>query len=175
MTPLQQARVDVAEIVGRMTTGDTAAIFALDERFHVAIGKVVRKHFGRLNYVPNRIEVDDMVHDFCLWLFDHASSWRPDGGALPWHWADQKIFQFCNEYIGTYCVSIETPWVLADGESVPLTDVIAERAHVEQPRQRDDDMVAVLEAVRKNAERVRTRLLADDPTLSTRIAVLRAA
>ena len=49
-----------------------------------------------------RAEIDELVGDAALVLFEHAGSWRPEGGALPWVWAQHRIVNAVDRHLGCF-------------------------------------------------------------------------
>lgn len=77
-----------------MAAGDAAFFFTFIEHFGAPVAATVRRlvaEMGRTDVLHDPAEIDGIVHDVAFFLFDHAGGWQPDGGALPWVWADRGI------------------------------------------------------------------------------------
>jgi hypothetical protein len=77
-----------------MAAGDAAFIFTLIEHFGGQLTGAVRRivvETGRTDIGSDAAEIDGLVQDTAFFLFDHAGAWNPEGGALPWVWADRGI------------------------------------------------------------------------------------
>lgn len=96
-------RTRVAALMARMATGDQAAAITLYLEFGDAVrAKVARiaRSQGALHLTPE--DVDALAVDVCLDLVPRAGSWDPDGGALPWVWAQRRIVTHVARYVGQY-------------------------------------------------------------------------
>ena len=77
-----------------MAAGDAAFIFTLIEHFGGYLAGAVRRivgEMGRADVLADPGEIDGLVQDAAFFLYDHAGAWHPDGGALPWVWAERGI------------------------------------------------------------------------------------
>jgi len=92
----------LVEIMDAMASGDTAAVFALRAEYGGAIGAAVRDALRRRGAVCPREEVESLVVDVCLMLFDTADSWSAQGGALPWIWAQMRVGNLVDRHLGQY-------------------------------------------------------------------------
>lgn len=102
-----RARPAVDALMARMAEGDSAAVFTLAEWHGNRIAGVVRRHLRTCGV--DRIAPDDLrglVLDACMALFEVAHAWRP-GGALPWWWAQGRIFEEVRRWVGVHADSIE--------------------------------------------------------------------
>lgn len=88
MTPERRERL--AQIMAAMAV-DRSAVFALTTEFHDELARTVRAVMRADNHELTVNEVNDLVMDAALELMPIASSWRPEGGALPWTWAKERI------------------------------------------------------------------------------------
>ena len=81
-------------LMGRMADGDLAAVFTLQKEFAGPLRGVVRtilRDLHRQDVMADPDEVDGLIQEVSLVIFDNAPRWRPDGGALPWVWAYRAI------------------------------------------------------------------------------------
>jgi hypothetical protein len=86
-----------------MAAGDRAATFTLYSEYGSAIAGAVRRQLAHRGvHELSRGEVDGLVMDMCLELYDLAPSWHADSGALPWVWAGQRIGNIVDRWLGQY-------------------------------------------------------------------------
>lgn len=98
----------VAALMARMADGDAAAAFELYEQFGTAIAATVRRLFAKRGVVgPPRDEVDGVVIEACMDLFERAASWSPDGGAMPWVWGERRIANLVDRALGQHADPID--------------------------------------------------------------------
>ncbi len=100
-------REEVASLLAAMASGDEAATFTLAARHGHRIAGVVRRHLRRCGV--DRIapeDLDGLVLDACLALRDVAGSWRADG-ALPWWWAQGRIGEVVQAWVGVHADSLD--------------------------------------------------------------------
>lgn len=94
-TTLAAPQVDLGEIMAHLAAGDVAWVYTLKAHHGTRIAAAVRRVLGELGQARvarDADEVDDIVDEVCFdVLFEKAASWRPDGGALPWVWAEKAI------------------------------------------------------------------------------------
>jgi hypothetical protein len=89
-----EERTELERLMAAMASGDIAATMRFGERFGSRLAAVVRRHLRdlhRTDIAERRDEVSSLVSDAVLVIFDKAGGWSPDGGALPWVWADRAI------------------------------------------------------------------------------------
>lgn len=102
----------VAVLMARMAAGDAAAIFELYDEFGAAIAASVRRVLATRGAVGlPREEVDGIVIEVCTDLFERAASWSPDGGALPWVWAERRIGNLVDRALGQHADSLDVEHV----------------------------------------------------------------
>lgn len=97
----------VEQIMTRLAAGDAAAVFTLYEHHGHRVAGVVRRQLARCGV--DRINGEDLqslVLDACMELLDVAGSWRP-GGALPWWWAEGRIRNVVNGWVGVHADSLD--------------------------------------------------------------------
>lgn len=93
----------VAELMARMAQGDAAAAFMLYEEFGAVIRRVLRGFLvdvGTREITP--ADLDGLTLDAVVALLDAAPAWRPDGGAMPWTWAERKLRALVRAHVGIY-------------------------------------------------------------------------
>ncbi len=90
----RERRERLEALMQRMADGDLAAVITFQDEFADRLRGVVRtvlRDLHREDVMASPGEVDGLVCDATFVLFDHAAGWRPDGGALPWVWAQRAI------------------------------------------------------------------------------------
>jgi RNA polymerase sigma factor (sigma-70 family) len=149
----------LAELMARIAAGDGVALFQLLELHRASIRATVVRSLRKLS---TRVEVallDELVAETMLVIRDTAGSWRPEGGALPWVWAERRIHQRISAYIGQHAVELD--------ESLDNTDT---RAGVASDRDEDewqtlqflaarDERVALLRVALEQVTTVRHRAI----------------
>jgi DNA-directed RNA polymerase specialized sigma24 family protein len=86
-----------------MAAGDAAFIFTLLEHFGGHLAGAVRRivgEMGRTDVLTDPAEIDGLVQDAAFFLYDHAAAWQPEGGALPWVWAERGIRNLVASAVG---------------------------------------------------------------------------
>ena len=73
----------LVELMAAMAGGRIEAAFALRDEFAGALRRAVRRALRARQVDLPKAEIDELVADAALVLFEHAGSWRPEGGALP--------------------------------------------------------------------------------------------
>lgn len=93
---------DLVAIMRRLAGGDEAAVVTLYERYGgpiaAAVQRVARQRRGRID----RDDLDGLVFEVCFELASIASSWSPDGGALPWVWARHRVANVVDRVLGQW-------------------------------------------------------------------------
>lgn len=97
----------LVHIMSRMAAGDRAAVFALYLDFGAPIAAAVRRHAGGMGVVFPADEVDALVMDACIAIMESAHSWDPNGGALPWNWAERRVRHMVAVQIGIHTDSLD--------------------------------------------------------------------
>lgn len=125
----------LVRIMHRLAAGDQAATFTLYTEFGGHIAAAVRRLAGPMGATLDADEVDGLVLEACLALLESAPSWDPDGGALPWNWAERRLRHIVAVHIGIYTdpLSDSHDWELDAVESTPAAVASS-----------DDDPVATL-------------------------------
>lgn len=95
---------DIAVVMAHLADGDVAFVTTLTEHHGARIAATVRRllrGIGQAHIADDHREVTDIVEEVALdVIFEKASSWRPDGGALPWVWAEKAIRQLIVARVG---------------------------------------------------------------------------
>lgn len=98
----QQGFERVTTLMADMAHGDAAAAFALQAEFAPQLAAAVRRVLNGRGVELGRSELDEVVADVVLELFDHAAAWRPEGGALPWVWAQLRVANVVDRHLGHF-------------------------------------------------------------------------
>ena len=134
----------VVELMTRMATKDRAAVVSLYQEFGPTIASVMRRILGHFHVERiDREDLDGLVIDACLALYDCAEAWRPDGGAQPWTWAERRLRALVATFIGLHTD------VLEDERADTLA--AAEAAGLDE----DPDELAVLDVLAATGDRAR--------------------
>jgi DNA-directed RNA polymerase specialized sigma24 family protein len=98
----------VAAIMARMAAGDEAAAVTLflefGEHVKAKVRRIVRSQ-GASHLTSD--DIDGLAFDACLALVPRAGSWDPNGGALPWVWAERRLVSLVAAYVGQYGTSYD--------------------------------------------------------------------
>jgi hypothetical protein len=95
-------------LMAKMAAGDRAAPFALYSEFGNHMASMLRRQLARLGVNSiDPVELDGLVIDACLALFDCAAGWDPDGGALPWNWAARRLAGIASAWVGQHADSFD--------------------------------------------------------------------
>lgn len=128
----------VAALMARMAGGERDALYELYREFGGAVAGALRAELRRLGLVRVAPEdVDGLVLDACLDLFDRAASWDPARGVLPWTWARLRLRATAVAWVGQFAgplpeggpVDAAAPAAPAGGDAAALTvlDALAAR------------------------------------------------
>lgn len=105
--------------MSEMATGDASAAFALYEEFGPIIRRVLRGHLAELGlHSPAPDDLDGLTLDAVMALYAAASSWKPDGGAMPWTWAERRMRTIARSHIGQWADELSDDH---DGPADPVT------------------------------------------------------
>jgi hypothetical protein len=101
-----------------MAGGRIEAAFHLREEFAGSLRHAVRRALRARQVELPVSEVEELVADAALVLFEHAGAWRPEGGALPWIWAQHRIVNAVDRHIGMFVDALDDDrlarWEAAD-------------------------------------------------------------
>jgi len=108
-----------------MAAGDTAAVFSLYREFWGQLAGFMRRQLRRLGVEQVETEeVDGMVIDACVMLYDCGAAWTPEGGALPWNWADRRLAGVASRWVGQYADEFDAARTEVDSDTpTPLYEV----------------------------------------------------
>lgn len=112
-------RAQVTELMRRIADGDTAAIFEMHAENQAALSAAVYRVAHRWGITLRYDEVQDLTLDAALAVAEAARGWRPDGGALPWKWAERRIGDAIATRLGRLVTSPLTDW---DGDDIDLPE-----------------------------------------------------
>lgn len=131
--------------------GDSAAVFRLYDEFGGLLAVLLRKELRRQGV--RRIDEEDLdglVLDTCVVLFDIAPAWDPRHGVPPWTWARARMVELVRSWTGTHA----EPFDDAVDETIPTPGIAGSTGELAEP--------AVEEVLRLlAAEREDCRVLAE--------------
>lgn len=91
-----------------MAAGDRGATFDLYAEFGGPIRATVRRLLRRLGVdAVSPEDLDGLVIDACLELQGCADAWDPEGGALPWVWAERRLLAVVSRWVGQHADVLE--------------------------------------------------------------------
>lgn len=96
-------RARVEELMADMAAGDSDAVWQLVDEFGSVLRASVLRlvtEWGRRDVAVDESEIQGLVCDVALMLFERASAWDPEGGALPWTWAERAIRSLVAAHLG---------------------------------------------------------------------------
>ncbi len=106
----------LAVIMRLMAGGDAAAVFMLYGEFGAPIAGAVRRHLAAVGVrAAPREDIDGLVIEACLELFDCAGGWDPDGGALPWNWAERRLRTMVSRSVDRHTDPFDDEWTETPG------------------------------------------------------------
>lgn len=122
-------------VMAAMAAGDKAAVFSLYGEFRSHLAAFMRRELRRLGVEnPGADEVDGLVIDACLALFDCGGAWKPDGGALPWTWAGRRLAGVASQWVGQHADELDAARVeLGAGEEpvIPAPGAAGDEAELD--------------------------------------------
>lgn len=96
-----ERRERLEKTMAGLADGDLAMLFALQEHFGPDIRWALTGLARRLDLrVPDRDELDGLVLDACDELAEVARWWRPEGGALPWVYGQERLANLLRRHAG---------------------------------------------------------------------------
>lgn len=113
----------VDSLMARMAAGDTDAMFELADHHGGRIAGEVRRQLrvcGVERIAPE--DLDGLVLDACMALFDVAGAWR-SGGAQPWTWAKDRIRGAVRVWVGVHADSLDNAARGDVADAPPLSTV----------------------------------------------------
>jgi hypothetical protein len=121
-------RVRLEEIMAAIAGGDGAAVFVLVEEFDGQLRAAVRRLGEGLRVRLSAEDLDELVVEAALALVPVAGSWRPDGGALPWTWAEKRLLNVVSRHVGQHHDELDEAAIERAGrddgpDGVPAHDV----------------------------------------------------
>lgn len=98
----------LAQVMAQAAAGVQTAPIALYEEFGLAIGRSMRRHLSDLGLRDvDPVDLHGLTMDACFVLYDHARSWSPAGGALPWVWAERRLRQLASSFVGQWSDTLD--------------------------------------------------------------------
>lgn len=116
-------RERLAEVMAEAAAGAPLAPLRLYQEFGQPVMRSLRSHLRSLGQTA--VDPDDLhglTMDACMELADLAASWRPDGGALPWVWAERRLRRLASDFVGQWSVELDEA-VLDLPEAAPAAGV----------------------------------------------------
>ena len=105
---METDKARIADLMARMAEGDDDAIFALYGEYGARLAAVMRRHLAAVGVQgATRDDVDGLVIDACIDLASCAGAWRPDGGALPWTWAGNRLRGLAARFAGVHADELD--------------------------------------------------------------------
>ena len=94
----------VAEIMKSMRDGDRAAVFTLAAEFGGDIASAMRSHLRAVGVgAVARSDLDALVVDACLVLWQIGGGWDAGHATVPWTWARRRLRRLAADYVGQWC------------------------------------------------------------------------
>ena len=100
--PSRDRQIRLAGIMARLAKGDGVALMELLVEFAQPLRAAVRRSLDRLQYVADAELAEELVMETALVVEQVAPGWRPEGGALPWVWAEARIHARISAYLGQH-------------------------------------------------------------------------
>lgn len=97
----------VTQLMDRMAGGDSAAVFCLQAEFAPQLAAALRRVLSGRGVELPRSEIEELVADLALELYEHAGGWRPEGGALPWVWAARRVANVVDRHLGQFTEELD--------------------------------------------------------------------
>lgn len=105
---MERERFDrLVELMATMASGRVEAAFTLRDEFAGSLRRAVRRALRARGVEVGPAELDELVGDSALVLFELAPAWRPEGGALPWVWAQHRIGNVVDRHLGTFADELD--------------------------------------------------------------------
>lgn len=101
------ARTRLVEIMARLGAGDRSAAFSLLEEFGPHIRAAIRRHVVGFGVQPDAETLAELTTSAVLEIAACGGSWRPDGGALPWVWAERRLRLMVSRFVGQHHDSLD--------------------------------------------------------------------
>ena len=118
----QKKRVE--ELMGRMAADDEAAVVPFVAEFGPVLRAVMRSHLGAMGVERvNAAELDGLAMDAAFAICDKAAGWRPDGGALPWNWADRALRDVAARSVGIHADELTDERTMTMEAPTPRSEV----------------------------------------------------
>jgi hypothetical protein len=89
--PLPELRDSVALAMAAIVQGEPEGFVALFRLATPPVRKLIAFELGAVGFRLSPDQLDDLTRSAVVDIAGLAGTWRPDGGALPWNWARQRI------------------------------------------------------------------------------------
>jgi len=115
----EEERARLAELMARLGAGDTSAMWDLHAEFGPRLAAQMRQHVRAVNArPPSEDELEGMVLDGWFALRECAASWDPEGGALPWNWARQRLRKVATDWVGQFADELDETFTIPSSSHV---------------------------------------------------------
>jgi DNA-directed RNA polymerase specialized sigma24 family protein len=122
----------LVQVMEQVAARDRAAVVMLYREFGSMIAGVLRRHLGRLGVGGvDRDELDGLVLDACIELYDCGGAWLHETGVAPWTWADKRLAALVSSWVGQHAeeldersTAVAAPRGRSSREAAPI-DVLA--------------------------------------------------
>lgn len=148
------------KVMAAMAAGDRGATFDLYAEFGGPIRATVRRLLRRLGLdsVPQE-DLDGLVIDTCLELQGCADAWEPDGGALPWVWAERRLLAVVSRWVGQHADALDDRNEVVERMVAPGTGASSEPSALELLGRLDDPTCRLLREALESVASVRDRTI----------------
>jgi len=89
--PLPELRASVALAMAAIVQGEPEGFVSLFRLATPPVRKLIASELSAVGFRLSRDQLDDLTRSAIVDIAGLAGTWRPDGGALPWNWARQRI------------------------------------------------------------------------------------
>ena len=89
--PLPELRTSIAIAMEGIVQRDPEGFVSLFRLATPPVRKLIASELNAAGFRLSREELDDLTRSAVVDIAGLAGTWRPDGGALPWNWARQRI------------------------------------------------------------------------------------
>jgi len=147
-------------VMAAMAAGDRGATFDLYAEFGGPIRAAVRRLLRRLGVDSVAQEdLDGLVIDACLELQGCAEAWDPEGGALPWVWAERRLLAVVSRWVGQHADTLEDRGEVLERMVASAAGASSEPSALEVLARLDDPTCILLREALESVASVRDRTI----------------
>jgi hypothetical protein len=147
-------------VMAAMAAGDRGATFDLYAEFGGPIRAAVRRLLRRLGVDSAAQEdLDGLVIDACLELQGCAEAWDPEGGALPWVWAERRLLAVVSRWVGQHADALEDRGEVIERMVASVAGASSEPTAIEVLARLDDPTCVLLREALDAVASVRDRTI----------------